>query len=93
MKFDAAGKLLWCRTWAEPLDEDGNGVAVDSAANVYVVGSTQSFGFGWADVMLLKFNSLGDLPWSRTSGGASYDDLAFDSSGDVHVAAKSTAIS
>jgi uncharacterized protein (TIGR03437 family) len=92
LKYDSTGHLLWNRVWGGTADDSGSGVAVDSSGNVYVAGSTQSFGFGRSDALLLKFNSSGSLLWAKTWGGSSYDaayDLAFDSSGNVYVAGES----
>jgi uncharacterized protein (TIGR03437 family) len=92
LKYDSTGRLLWSRVWGGPADDNGNGVAVDSSGNVYVVGATQSFGLGWADALLLKFDGSGNLLWSKTWGGSSFDvgyDAAFDSAGNVYVAAES----
>ncbi len=92
LKYDPSGRLLWTRIWGGPEDDGGSAVAVDSAGNVYIAGSTQSFGYGWADALLLKFDSSGNLIWSRTWGGASFDaasDIAFDPAGNLYVAAES----
>jgi len=92
LKYDSTGHLLVERVWGGTADDSGSGVAVDSSGNVYVAGSTQSFGFGRSDALLLKFNSSGSLLWAKTWGGSSYDaayDLAFDSSGNVYVAGES----
>ena len=92
LKYDSQGNLLWRRTWGGSGDEGASGVGLDSAGNVYVVGSTDSFGAGWYDALILKFDASGNLIWSRTWGGGGYDagyDVAFDASGNVYVAAES----
>lgn len=91
-KYNSAGQLVWSRTWGGSGSEGGNGVGVDTSGNVYVTGATSSFGAGWYDVFLVKFDGSGTLLWSRTWGGSSYDagyDLAFDAGGNVYVAAES----
>jgi hypothetical protein len=91
-KYDPSGNLLWTKTWGGTSDDYATAVAVDSTGNnIYVTGGTRSFGAGWFDVFLLKFDSGGNLVWSKTWGGSSYDvghDIAFDSSGNVLVAAE-----
>ncbi len=92
LKYDSSGNLLWSRTWGGTGTENGNGVAVDSLGNVYIAGSTTSFGAGWYDALILKFDSSGNLLWSRTWGGGSFDvayDLAFDTHGNLCIAAES----
>lgn len=91
LKYDEKGNLLWARTWGGSSDDDATAVAADPYGNVYVTGGTQSFGAGWSDVFLLKFDPSGNLLWSETWGGSSYDkghDISFDSSGNVLVAAE-----
>src|SRR6266850_3383422 len=77
LNYDARGNLVWARTWGGSGDEAGYGVAVDQAGGIYVAGRTSSFGSGWFDALLLKFDSSGTLLWARTWGGGSYD-VAYD---------------
>ncbi len=91
-KYDGAGNSIWTRTWGGSGDDFAYGVLVDDNNNVYVVGGTDSFGAGWYDVLILKFDSSGDLLWARTWGGGSFDvgyDLSFDQSGNLVIAAES----
>jgi hypothetical protein len=91
LEYDTRGNLVWQRTWGGTGDEYGTAVAVDSSGNIYVTGGTTSFGAGWDDVFLVKFNSSGNIVWSRTWGGSSYDvghDISFDSTGNLYVAAE-----
>jgi hypothetical protein len=92
LKYSPGGQLLWSRTWGGPADEGANGVAIDTSGDIYIAGSTASFGEGGNDVLLLKFDSSGNLLWGRTWGGANFDvayDIAFDSGGNVYIAAES----
>jgi RHS repeat-associated protein len=91
VKYDPSGNLLWARTWGGSSDESANGVLVGGDGSVYVVGGTQSFGAGWYDVLILKFDSSGNLIWARTWGGGSYDvghDLSLDTNGNLEIAAE-----
>lgn len=95
LKYDSAGNLQWQKTWGGPGNDYGNGVAVDGNGNVYVTGGTSSFGAGWFDVFVLKFDSTGNLLWSKTWGGGSYDvgyDISLDASGNVYAAAESYSV-
>jgi murein DD-endopeptidase MepM/ murein hydrolase activator NlpD len=92
LKYDSSGNLLWEKTWGGSSDEYATAVAVDSAGNILVTGGTDSFGAGWFDVFLLKFDDSGNLLWSNTWGGGSFDvghDISFDTSGNVYVSAES----
>ncbi len=75
------------------------GIAVDSAGNAYVVGTTQSVDFptagptsgpeGYNDVFVSKLNAAGsDLVCSGYLGGSSYDSgggIAIDAPGNIYV--------
>jgi hypothetical protein len=92
LKYDGTGNLVWSRTWGGSANDYAVGVAVDASGNVYVAGGTASFGAGWYDAVILKFDAAGDLLWNKTWGGSSFDvayDLAFDAGGNVYVAAES----
>lgn len=83
-------------------DEYGYGVAVDSAGNAYVTGSTASSDFpvttgayqtaygGMTDAFIAKLNPAGDaLVYATYLGGSSSDvgrGIALDSSGNAYVA-------
>jgi hypothetical protein len=73
-KFDSSGTFVWARTWGGSDYDDGNGVDVDAAGNVYVTGSfwSTSVDFnpdptevdlhssnGGYDVFLIKFKPDG----------------------------------
>ena len=59
-------------TWSiEPVETRGTigiytGIAVDAAGSLYVVGGTVGDS---ADVLVLKFDAMGDLLWRRTWDG------------------------
>jgi hypothetical protein len=92
VKYGSAGNVLWAKTWGGPGDDFANAVLADQSGNVYVVGATDSFGAGWYDALILKFDSSGNLVWARTWGGSSFDvgyDLSFDQSGNLAIAAES----
>ena len=88
LKFNSTGSLLWQKTWGGTSYDLGEGVAVDSLGNIYVTGTTWSFGAGGADILLLKFDTSGALVWQKTWGGAIDDfgyDVAVDSSENIYV--------
>lgn len=89
VQYDSDGGQIWNRTWGGSDDDVCNGVAVDSSYNVYLAGTTKSFGKGEEDMVLVKFDSGGNFEWNRTWGWIEEDmgqGVAVDSSGYVYLA-------
>jgi hypothetical protein len=55
----------------------GLGVTQTSDGGCVVVGETTSFGAGFGDVSLVKFDAAGNLLWMKTLGGESSGDIAY----------------
>ena len=89
MKYDPSGNQLWNETWGGADADSGRGVAVDGSGNAYIAGRTGSFGAGFGDAFLVKYDPSGNLLWNETWGGAAYDygnGVAVDGSGNAYVA-------
>lgn len=71
LKYDSSGNLLYQNTWGGPQNDQGNSVAVDSTGNVYVAGTTTSFGTnpGVPNAFLLKYDSAGRLLFKQFPEG------------------------
>lgn len=72
-KYDPSGTLIFSKTWGGTGTEVGSGVIATSDGGVAVAGYTDSMGAGLQDMMLLKFDSSGNLSWERLWGGTNYD--------------------
>ena len=99
-KLNAAGEYVWAGRMGGPEGDEGRGVAVDSAGNVYTTGvfvGTADFDpgpetfplgtAGWDDAFISKLDSAGNLVWARHVGGRATDiaeAIAVDSRGDVY---------
>jgi len=74
-KFDSSGNLLWSRTLGESLDEKGKSVVQTSDSGLVIAGLAQSYTKDSShDVLLSKFDALGNHLWSRVLGDASWDE-------------------
>ena len=75
LKVDGSGKKLWCKEFSGPKADAATKV-IETADGGYILGGeTQSYGSGKIDICLLKTDKNGNLLWSRTYGGKSYDQL------------------
>ncbi|MFX1296886.1 MAG: SBBP repeat-containing protein [Promethearchaeota archaeon] len=87
LKYNSLGDLQWSRTWAVTGDTIGYGIAFDSLNNIYVVGTSFPIMGSWP-IILLKYNSEGELDWYRQhvigddSCGAG---IAIDSSDNIYL--------
>jgi len=85
--------VWFVKTWGGGVNDELDAVAVDSAANIYCAGCTQSFGAGSYDALLLKYESSGALGWAKTWGGSNDDffhAVAVDSSGNMYCAGRTS---
>lgn len=86
VKFNSTG-VEYSYTWGGSEMDFGNGIALDSSGNIYISGTTYSYGAGNDDLCLVKFNSTG-VEWYYTWGGNGYEsggDLILDSTGNAYV--------
>lgn len=91
LKYSAQGQLLWRYVYPGPGDANGNyddqgyGVAVDTADNIYVTGN--SLGLTGQDVVTVKLSPTGTEEWVQTFDGAAPDPGAqYDSAMGIAVA-------
>ncbi|HKM76662.1 MAG TPA: SBBP repeat-containing protein [Candidatus Bathyarchaeia archaeon] len=86
------GEISYLKTWGGYNQTDyGYGVALDPEGNVYVTGTTYSYGLnpGLPSAFLLKYNSNGQLLNQEIWGGTSADygyGVATDNLGNVYMA-------
>ena len=88
LKYDSSGTLLWNTTWGGSKSDHGSGIALDALGNVFITGSTKSYGAGNGDALVLKYDSFGTLLWSKTWGSSDNDfgcGIAVDSSGNMFI--------
>lgn len=92
-KYSAAGTELWTRQFGTNQNEEGRALALDSAGNVYVAGSSSGplanpAPAGDNDVMVRKYSPAGAELWTFQLGSSGADSATWISvaSGNVWVA-------
>lgn len=91
VKYNNLGVQQWNCTWGGNNFDEARGVALDSSDNIYIAGSTNSFGAGKTDMSLVKYNNLSVQQWNRTWGGNDYDigyGVVVDSSDNIYIVGK-----
>jgi len=86
VKYNNLGEQQWNSTWGGNDDDYGSDIAFDSAEYIYITGFTESFGAGGTDIILVKYNSLGEQQWNTTWGGSGEDmaiSIAIDSLNNI----------
>src|SRR5439155_1266491 len=76
-KYDAAGNTLWTRQFGTSADDLADAVAVDGTG-VYMAGFTGGTlpgqtSAGGVDAFLRKYDSSGNVLWTRQFGTSAYD--------------------
>ena len=92
-KYDGNGTGLWTRRFGKGELARANGVDVDSANNVYVVGQTEGalpgqVSSGSNDAFVRKYDGDGNVLWTHQFGGQGGDfalDVAVDRAPDAYV--------
>lgn len=73
IKTDANGNLQWQKTYGGTEIDKGWSVKQTIDGGYMIAGYTNSFGYGDADVYVIRTTSQGDTLWTKTYGGTSSD--------------------
>lgn len=74
-KYLPSGDLLWHKIWDEYDREELRTLTLDNSGNIYIVGNTESYAT-FEDVLILKYQSNGNLLWNMTWGGPDFDRIS-----------------
>ena len=74
LKLDADGSVQWQKTYGGSRDDLTWTVGDTFDGGAIVGGTTESFGGGGSDLMLLKLDANGDIQWQKTYGGNRNDE-------------------
>lgn len=75
----------WC---LDELEYPMEIIAVDSSDNIYITGTTESFGSGDTDICIIKFDCFGKQLWNKTWGGTFSEyskSIVLDSNDNVYI--------
>lgn len=73
LKINGDGDTLWTRTYGGSSYDVGRCIKKTHDGGFIIAGATYSSGEGYADMLLIKTDSIGNEEWSTTYGGTNYD--------------------
>ncbi len=69
VKLDKTGNMIWQKTYGGEECDEGIAVIADSAGSYYIAGTSDSYGSGWEDALLIKTDTSGAVTWENSYGG------------------------
>jgi uncharacterized protein (TIGR02145 family) len=72
-KYSQSGEALWSQVYGGPEDDISASICETSVGDLYIFGSTQSYGAGFKDAWLIKTDSGGNEIWNQTYGSEDYE--------------------
>lgn len=78
----------YVNTWGGNESDTAMDITLDASGNVYIAGSTYSFGAGDQDAFIAKYDSLGNSLLNITWGGSEVDSAAgitLDATGNIYI--------
>ena len=75
MRTDKNGFHIWSKVIGNSQIEQGFDLKVQGDSALYIAGFTNSFGNGGYDGYVVKTDTVGNLIWEKSYGGADWDFL------------------
>jgi len=72
VKIDSEGNLQWTKTFRGVNDDDAYSLVQTSDGGYVLEGTTNSFGTGSSNTLLIKTDASGNLKWAQTYSGYAY---------------------
>jgi hypothetical protein len=73
IKVDVEGNLIWKKTYGKSEHDFGYGVCNAPDGGYFLIGSSQSYGSGSFDMVLIKTDDKGNEEWIKSFGGTGYE--------------------
>ena len=88
LKYDSNGNYQWHSTWGPETFNEGNGVVVNTSGDIYIAGRAGG------ELAFLKYNSAGNLVWSKINTSLLVgDDIGIDEAGFFYICGRNKASS
>ncbi|NQY10064.1 MAG: hypothetical protein HRT71_11215 [Flavobacteriales bacterium] len=72
-KLRADGTEIWRKVYDEEQNELVSSTIESPDGGYYILGSTQSYGVGSFDILLMKLDTAGNVEWRKTYGDTGFD--------------------
>lgn len=81
VKTDSSGEIMWTKTMGDSFSNIFRSARQTNDKGYILAGHTYSYGAGYADIWLVKTDSLGDTVWMKTFG----DSITGEGASDVQL--------
>lgn len=88
VRYNNSGGVEWNKTWGGNYNDVANAISIDTSNNIYIVGGSNSFSSNNTDIVVIKYNNLGELEWYRLWGGTQWDmgyGIVIDSKDNLYI--------
>ena len=83
---------MWTKIWGDSENQNMHDIVVSASGNIYITGEYRDIAGVPSDILLVKFNSLGDHVWNRRWSASSWNEgfgVTVDGSENIYVSGRS----